>query len=182
MVPANTVYSYRIDRDDRIRYVSPEWVEFAEENDAKDLQPDAVVGRVLWRFIAGDETQYVYRVLFSNIRKDRRTRAVPFRCDGPLIRRFMELAVSASDEGGLELTGVLLREEPRDAMALLDARTPRTGELLAMCAWCKRVSVKGEWLEVERAIVDLGLFDDSHLPQITHGICQDCSRAVRESG
>ena len=182
MVREKTGYVYGIDRDDRIRFVSPEWVQFAEENDAKDLQPHSVVGRVLWRFIAGDETQQVYRVLFSKIREDRRTRTVPFRCDGPLVRRSMEMEVSASDEGGLELTGVLVREEPREAVPLLDASTPRTGELLRMCAWCKRVSVEDEWLEVESAIVDLGLFEASQLPQITHGICKDCLGALRDHG
>ena len=47
------------------------------------------------------------------------------------------------------------------------------------CSWCKRLEYGPEWLEVEAAIVPLGLFeDDAPPPEITHGICPDCAREM----
>jgi hypothetical protein len=38
-----------------------------------------------------------------------------------------------------------------------------------------------EWLEVEEAIPRLQLFEQDHMPQITHGICGECERQVEAS-
>jgi hypothetical protein len=47
-----------------------------------------------------------------------------------------------------------------------------------MCAWCKRVRVNHDWLEVEEAIAQLNLFAAPTLPQITHSLCSECHRRV----
>jgi hypothetical protein len=174
MVPQESPVVFRIDRDDRIQFVSPEWIQFAEENGGKGLRSEDVIGRVLWRYIAGEEVRYLYRLLFSRVRGDGRARTIPFRCDGPFVRRFMELRVSLSEEEGLVLAGTLQRSEPRGEVPLLDMGMPRTGESQAICAVCKRLPVEGEWLEVEAAIVALDLFEAAFLPHLTNVICPDC--------
>jgi hypothetical protein len=48
--------------------------------------------------------------------------------------------------------------------------TYEAGDLITMCAWCKRVKVDGEWLLAPRAA--LAAIDAPFT--LTHSICQDC--------
>ncbi len=173
-MPSLSVITYEIDQDDRITSVSPEWIPFAQENDAPELLPDAVVGRLLWSYVAGAEVQHIYDVLFSKVRKDDRPLTFPFRCDGPQVRRFMQMTLRPAKGGALELRSALLREEPRGPIALLDAASPRSEQSLKMCAWCKSMPFGEDWVEVEEAIRRSDLFADPKLPQITHVICPTC--------
>jgi hypothetical protein len=44
-----------------------------------------------------------------------------------------------------------------------------------MCSWCKQVRLaEAVWVEVEEALVQLGLLELESLPQITLGACQAC--------
>ena len=63
-------------------------------------------------------------------------------------------------------------------MNLLDPDFPRTEEFLTMCAWCKKVKAPG-WMEAEDAVQRLNFFDRPQLPQITHGICENCVHSLK---
>jgi hypothetical protein len=176
-LPTLSTYSYAIDAANRITQVSPEWLVFARECGAR-LTEEQVVGRSLLSFISDDATRHIYRVMLERVRATGRPMVVPFRCDGPEVRRFMELAVAPGESGGLRLEGRLLREEIRDPVALFDPEHPRGEGLLTVCSWCKRVRVGQGWLEVEDAVTSLRLFDEPRLPRLTHGICPDCAAAM----
>ena len=47
--------------------------------------------------------------------------------------------------------------------------------LIVMCAWCRRVRAKDEWLSVE------SFLERQHQSHTSHGICQDCAKASMES-
>jgi len=57
--------------------------------------------------------------------------------------------------------------------------TPTTPHLRA-CAWCERIHLD-EWVPAERAIAKLRTFEWSQPPTFTHGICDECLRAVLEA-
>ena len=161
--------------------VSPEWVEFACENGAAHLQPDAVMGRPIWEFILGAEVRHLYRLLFAKARTEKRRVTIPFRCDGPHLRRHMRLNLVLLDDGSLEFVSELLRVERRPAVTMLDATAIRSDEFMTMCAWCKRVPLEAdEWVEVEQAIERLDLFGPAAPPTITHGICPDCASSIEK--
>ena len=167
-------FLYAVDRDDVLRSVSPEWLEFAQENDAPELKADVVLGRPLWEFISGGETRHLYGHLFEKARWGAPV-SVRFRCDSPSVRRFMRLTIHPVHRDGLEIVSEVLREEEREPVALLDAHVPRSSEMIEMCSWCRRVSTgPDQWEEVEAAIEALGLFEDSELPAITHSACREC--------
>lgn len=175
-----SVVRYRLDELDRIRWVSESWTAFARANGAPELAEPGILGRSLWTFVAGIETRHLYELIFEAVRRDERTVVVPFRCDAPELRRFMELEVRACPHAELELTASLLREEARSPEALLDARAPRGSEVVAICSVCKRLHVEGDrWLAVEQAVAALDLFGRVELPHLSHGLCPDCDRRVR---
>ncbi len=66
--------------------------------------------------------------------------------------------------------------ERREPVAVFDVRkTPRSSETLSVCSWCKAVETAQAWMQLEQAVVRLGLFAAETLPRISHGICPDCS-------
>jgi hypothetical protein len=121
---------YQVDADDRIRFVDAEWIAFARQNAAAELDTDAVLDRSLWQFVVGKETRHLYQMIFTGVRERLSEKTVPFRCDSPTRRRYMELLVAPLVDGGLAISGSTVREEPRPYVALLDSGVPRTDELV----------------------------------------------------
>ncbi len=182
MSPAD-VYTYRIDGGDSIVFVSDLWCEFAVRNDAPELTAKRVLDRSLWDFIAGPETLRLYREIFARVRRTGKAVTIPFRCDAPAVRRYMQLDIQPRDGYQLQFTGRILGQEPRPLVPLLERHAARSQTLLRMCSWCKRVAVPAnQWLETEEAIVRLGLIDTPTLPQLTHTVCDTCRAGLSAGG
>jgi hypothetical protein len=170
-------FIYRVDAQDRITFVDANWLSFAAKNGLPALTAEAVGGKVLWDFITEPTSRQFYKIFAAQARATGHIITVPFRCDGPEQRRFMKMFIVPQPEGALEFRSLLEREEARPRVDLFDAKTPRTGEFISVCAWCKQVKA-ADWVEAEVAVQELQLFNRPRLPQISHGICPDCSKAL----
>jgi hypothetical protein len=170
--PANEVV-YRLNDRDEITYVNEGWCSFARANQAVGLDPEHVLHRPLWGFVADSSTRQLYRDLLASVRTGRTVR-FEFRCDMPGCRRLLEMEVCPAGPGAVEFRTRVLWEQPRVPVSLLAEGSARSEDLLRVCSWCKRVDIGGEWAEVEEAVARLRLFDLPRLPMLTHGICQDC--------
>ncbi|MDJ0851663.1 MAG: hypothetical protein QNK04_25080 [Myxococcota bacterium] len=180
MSSAPTAFEYGLDGTNAIRAVSDAWIDFARANGAPQLTREAVVGRSLWRFIAGDTTRDLYEVIFARVRRDQERLVLPFRCDSPDRFRFMQLVVAPGTGGGLNLAGILLREQARPYLPILDRLRPRSPGTLPMCSVCMRLQILGnQWVEAVEAVERLDLFDSARLPTLDPRICEDCDRRVR---
>lgn len=175
--PAPVVY--RIDGSDTISFVNDAWALFAAENGAPQLACETV-GRSLWSYVAGKEVIHLQKVLVRRVRQEGAPRSFPFRCDSPLLRRLLRLELVPMPGDAVEFRSQIVHEEPwAQPIRLLDPIAPRAnGPLLRMCSWCKRIALGERWLEVEAYADEKGLFDSVALPEITHGICDDCSRLL----
>jgi hypothetical protein len=171
-------FIYRVDAEDRIASVDATWVAFAVENGLPSLPAKFVIGTSLWDYLSEPSMQQFYRMFMTKVRKTGLPVNVPFRCDGPDCRRFMEMGIILLAGNALEFRSFLLREEPRPWVELFNPKFPRKAELLTVCAWCKKVKASG-WLEAEDAVRELKLSEPIALPMISHGICPDCERALR---
>jgi hypothetical protein len=167
--------SYAIDEEDHLIRVDEGYYRFAKENGWNEA--GTTLGRSLWDFVAGDEMKRLQRLLVRRIREGVGDVELPFRCDGPDVRREMNIRIVARPGGRVVLFSARLRsEQARDLpQLLLDPATPRSEETLRMCGWCDRFEVGGEWVEVEEAARQLELFNQPELPKIDHGICPECS-------
>jgi hypothetical protein len=170
---------HRVDAGDVLVFVDETWLRFAAENAAPALTADAVHGRQLWGFVADAETVDLYKLLFARVRQRRVSLRVPFRCDSPEARRFMEMEIAPWGEAGVECRNLLLRVEPRSAVSLLEPAQPRSEELVVICSWCKRVQVGDVFREIEEACRELALLAATPAPRLSHGICPECRERVR---
>jgi len=184
-VASTALIEYELDREDRISWVNEAWSEFARDNEAQHLV-DSVIGTPIWRWVAGEEVRQLYQLLFSRVRNAGGTTRLPFRCDSPDLRRFMELDISSLPGDGLRCSAQLERVEPRRPLWFLDPGAPRSEELqwseevLGICSCCKRVRVDEElWLEPEEAASALRLLEDPPVA-ISHTICVDCAALFAE--
>lgn len=171
--------SYAIDDQDRLIKVDDGYYRFAEENGWDGA--GASLGRSLWGFVAGHEVKKLQRLLLRRVREGVREIELPFRCDGPDVRREMDIRIAADRTGRVVLFTAWLRAEEdwEEPQPLLDPRAVHDDEdFLPMCAWCDRFLVDGEWVEVEEAAKRLELFRRSEMPTLDHGICPECSGAL----
>lgn len=167
--------SYAIDEHDHLIRVDEGYYSFAEENGWEEATTS--LGRSLWDYVAGHEMVKLQRLLVRRIRDEVGDVELPFRCDGPEVRREMNIRIVARPGGRVVLFSARMRsEEAWDLpQRLLDPATPRGDEMLEMCGWCDRFEVDGEWVEVEEAARRLELFNKPELPVLSHGICPDCN-------
>ena len=170
---------YHVDPDDWITSVNHRWDEFARENDGWDVLGPAVIGKPLTSFIAGDETRHIFTLLLREVRKTGLPLTVPFRCDAPAARRRMQLTMTPDPHANVLFRSRLLHAEPRPPLVVLDRRAARDGgTMLRVCSWCNRGYLRNRWAELEEVVEAYGLFDVETVPEITHGLCSDCERAV----
>lgn len=172
---------YEIDADDRIVALSDAWYRFARENGAGRELCEIAGGTSLWDLIRSEEVRDLYQRIFAGARAHGRPLRVPFRCDSPALRRYMELEISPRPGGGLVLAGQLLHAEPREPVELI--ANDGAAEVYApvvLCSWCKAARLPdGRWGVVEELVRARGLFETSRIPRISHSICPDCQRSVR---
>jgi hypothetical protein len=167
--------SYAIDEHDHLIKVDEGYYRFAEENGGHEAGTS--LGRSLWDYVAGRELVNLQRLLIRRIRDEVGDVELPFRCDGPEVRREMDIRIVARPGGRVVLFPAQLRpaEEREIPQPLLDPELPRGEEIVEMCGWCDRFEVEGEWVEGEEAAKRLQLFNRPELPALTHGICPDCN-------
>jgi len=174
----STALSYAIDEQDRLVRVDEGYYRFAAENGWGEA--GSSLGRSLWDYVAGEDLKKVQRLLLRRVRDDVGSVELPFRCDGPRVRREMDIRIAAGRGGRAVLFSARLRQEAEweEPMPLLDSEAPRGEELLPMCGWCDRFEVEGEWVEVEEAVRRLDLFDRPEMPALSHGICPECNELL----
>lgn len=167
-------FRYRIDAADAIAFVDQAWIRFAVENQAPDLTGEAVVGRPIWQFIAGEETRRLYRELFGLLRASRSELNIPFRCDSPTTVRQMTLTLRSAPKRGIEFEGWLVEAQARPPVAVFSRWAERSEEFIAICSLCRRLSILGEWVDAAEAITRGRLFNAAPVPRLAESICAEC--------
>ncbi len=168
-------FCYRIDARDCVSDVETKWLDF------NGLPSERRPPVSIWNFISGYEVRHLFKMMFDTVRTEHREVSVPFRCDTPEARRFMELKIEPLDDGSLSITGELVHKELRKSVDLLADVERDPERFLEICSWCKRVDLGGDnWVEVEDAVRELDLLSDPMMPTLTHGICYDCMEKVEK--
>jgi hypothetical protein len=179
-MPRSGEIVYRLDDRDEFCFVNGEYDSFARDNCGEAVASHAILRRPLWDFVTDPTTQQLYRDMLRRVRAGRPVR-FRFRCDSPARRRLLEMDVRAGDGGGVEFRVRTVSEEDRPYQPLFDPHAGRSDERLRVCGWCKKVHVGDAWAEVEDAVARLHLFERAAMPEVTHGICEECFRAMTDT-
>jgi len=168
--------TYTLDQDDKIISLSGNWEAFAQANQAGDeLKIQKILGRSIWEFIQGIETNHLYNIIFQRIREGKPTTPFPFRCDSPALRRYLTLVIELLPQGHLKIESRTISVTPREAVILLDKASLRSESLVTLCSMCKKMKIsENDWAEIEDGIRKLELFGTQECPQISHGLCKSC--------
>lgn len=173
---------YVIDSKDVIQ----SWVQRGSDQDSWNQSNDScvVAGTPIWGFVDGGEARQLYQLLFEKVRSGCSLGPIPFRCDSDRERVFMELFLEPLNGGKIGVSSCFVKSESRDPVRLFDESAPRSEEIVTICCMCKKVkNPDASWVEVEEAAVAMKLFEMERLPQLSHGLCKDCGRAVlKEAG
>jgi hypothetical protein len=178
------VCTYRIDGNGIIAQVGDSWRRFADENfGGPSCDPANVIGSSLLDIIHDTETRHLYETLFHWVRERGRPTTIPFRCDSPDRRRFLELEIVPLSNDAIEFRSRVIRTERREPVDLLNNKRECSDELVRICSMCKKIAVsETEWREVESAIAALKLFEKERMPRLSHGLCPTCFReAMKET-
>ena len=117
--------------------------------------------------------------MFKRVRAGRPSGPIPFRCDSPQERRFLELLIAPLPDGHIDITSTIIKTENRSPVRLLDKDTQRTKELLRICSMCKKMATpQNEWIEIEEGLARLKIFEVGAMPRLTHGVCPRCYRVA----
>ena len=170
---------YRVNQSDEIVFVNQAWDRFSSTNGGEKVTSAEVLNRFLWEFITESTTQELYRQVLRRIRSGRSLQ-FNFRCDSPECRRLLEMHVYRAEGDTIEFRTHELSKEFREPPIILDSHAARSQEMLRACGWCKKVFVADAWVEAEEAVKQLRLFEQSLMPNMTHGICPPCYEIISE--
>ena len=177
MVAEHPRYRYRVDQSDVLIWVNPLWISFAQENSARELTEEFVLGRSLWDFIAGEEPRDLYQKLHARVRDRVEPVVLPFRCDSPTLQRHMQMIIRPEDAGGLAYDCRLIKVVPQSELEVLVPLIRRSKCCLTVCSCCKRGLIEPEgWLELDLISERLRFSEKQSFPEVHHAVCPNCSQ------
>ena len=176
MNPDEGTISYFVDANNRIVNVVGPWDEFALQNGGPGACAQAIIGKPLDQFIAGDVSRMFVSTMLMSARTLNRTVCRPYRCDAGHLKRFMEMTIIPQDDGILEVRHRMMYSEPmrnhqfvplQRSAAIGEARTKR-------CSMCNKIHASGEWLEIEDALQAGTLTVERTQGPWIFGVCPTC--------
>lgn len=170
---------YRIDTADRLCFVNEVWKDSARDSVAECVQPENILGKLLWECVSDPVVRSLYVQMIFHAREGRPV-SFNYRCDTPILRRTYTMSIVRQPGGEVEFASVLVRQEPRAAVAILDVGQARDPDrFVRVCSWCQAVVLpSGAWVPVEEAVNELNLMGEEKMPRLTHGICEGCTKTM----
>lgn len=177
----NAALLYRLDEQDRFVFIGETWLSFALANGGVGLEPDQIMARSLYDFMAGETTCLLYQNILQRVRAGHMI-CFPFRCDAPTRRQLMEMTIRLDENNLIEFTTRTLWVENRSPMPLFANSALAPTMIVRICGWCKRIELhQQQWVDLEEAVAHLRLFEQEQVPQLSHGICDVCSAMLKKS-
>jgi hypothetical protein len=174
---------YRLNRRDLLVFVDEGWARFAREAGADELLPPGVLNRSIWEFVTDPRLRLLQAELLRKTRSTRKPIRLPFHCDSPNLRRWMEMELQSAAGGEVTVTTTLVWEDARPPVAFLDARPPGLQgplEELGICGWCNSVQYEdGPWQSVEALLrARPGWPEAGANVEVHHRLCPGCDTTL----
>lgn len=174
--PANSGFTrYRLDARDRIVEVGGDWDRFAIDNGAEELVSGVILGMPLRTFIAGDVTRMFVEALLARVRLTGRPAIIPYRCDSPGVKRFMEMSLESIGAELISEHRFLSEQVMFSPLSCVAAREPGARDVLKRCSMCSRLTDRsGQSCEPDDYPNPSG-----RTVRVIYHVCPDCQRRVQ---
>ena len=150
----NTIYE--LDAENRICDVRGGWND-AVKPDNPRIRADQrafkekVLGERLDSYIHDDMTRMLLKTVINSVRYSKRPKTMPYRCDAPDQKHFMEMLIEPLEGGAIRLTHCYLRSEPLDPPVTIEPAEALSEQVSARCSICNRIEWNRVWLEPDEA-------------------------------
>ena len=170
---------YRLDGENNIVEVGGKWDDFAEQNNGAKAFAKRIVGTQLFTHISGTTSRDFVWTMIDAVRKTGKPSVKSYRCDGPEIKRFMEMTIVPEEAAHVRVEHRLLRIETRSVRAAFTTGHGASGRVLIRCSMCNRVRAKGRWLEIEQAVAANSAGAQDSYP-VAYGVCGSCRESASQ--
>lgn len=168
----------RINGNDEIIFFDERWLRFAVLNYDCNFVEDKILRHSLWDFFHDITSEHLYRRMLNRVRNGYDVQ-FDFRWDSADHIRVFEMKISLQKMNEILFEVRILKEKPRLQQSSFDNELKQTDKMLIICSWCDRINIEADnWQEVEKAVKTLKLFEFHNLPQLSHGMCNDCYKKV----
>lgn len=158
---------YRVDAQNVLREVSPDWDDYAVEARASGASEYTVLNRPLWGFVADIDTQAFLNALFFHVRQTDAAIALRYRCDGPNIRRWFQMRIEPTRGQGIFVSHELQKSEAGSSVVKIPPL-----DVTCQCTQCLRYHANQQWIEGT-------LSDPGPDTLIARRVCPECrARAI----
>ncbi len=162
---------YVLDASDRIISVSPQWDQFAIENDTPGAMAENVIGRQVWDFVEGLETASYLNAIFFACRMDTESFDILYRCDAPEIKRMFRMSVHPEEKGVLTLRHDLLHSKSRLHTNKVEVFTDHYDS--TRCSVCCSFLIGENWIDV------FPYLNDRYFPK-SYSVCPACRELAQK--
>ncbi|KMW56490.1 hypothetical protein AIOL_001444 [Candidatus Rhodobacter oscarellae] len=158
--------SYRLDKSNVILSLKGDWDAFSTQNGGPSNSAERYVGRPLWDFVSGFETQSFLNTLTFFARQQNQPVSIGYRCDSMDVARAFKMEITPAQDGVLTVAHrPLVIPTPVTDPDVADLNNRREHTLT--CSQCLRVQRNGTWLEAFGVRKGTGFL-------VRYTICPDC--------
>lgn len=176
-----TQISYSIDKNNIIRSIDTHFIAFANANGWDSAESD-VIDRHLGEFISGNEIKLLTEKLIEKVRITKRPISIPYRCDSPDVRRYLEMRLQLYPDNQILFANRILRVIPQDLPSYSFSRSTDCKDSISVCSWCNQAKLKeNQWVDIDVAIKTLDLMAGDPKLKITHGLCNSCQATLTKA-
>lgn len=176
-------YTYRIDRFDRITWMSDNWDTFAADNDGVPGSLSSNLhGEKLWDHFADSESVIIYKRLYQRVRKTQQEMLLPIHCDSLDTVRHIEMLAVPLPDSSLEIRFTILSVKKR-SLPFEKGGPANSDMMLEMCSYCGNIkNSHGTYIDPVDVIFEEDLFGKP-IPRISHTTCPAClDQLMRDLG
>ncbi|MBK5958307.1 hypothetical protein CCR97_08795 [Rhodoplanes elegans] len=180
--------SIRVDRSNRIVAVGGPWDEVAIANGGAAAVVARVLGTGLLDHVHGDPARMLVLTVLDRVRRFGTPRTVPYRCDTPGLKRWMEMTLTPAPDGTVTFEHRLLRCEPMQRPVRFAPARPGAprGPAIIRCSSCNRVRDASGWHEpdtvrfsAEAVGIPGGTPPSQDAPILVgYGVCEACRARI----
>ncbi|PIQ51976.1 MAG: hypothetical protein COW02_11950 [Comamonadaceae bacterium CG12_big_fil_rev_8_21_14_0_65_59_15] len=163
---------YLVNRDNLLTEVNEGWAAFAQANQGDAIPASAVLGRSVLEFVSGKVTKQYWQNLLERARASDKPVQVDYRCDAPLLKRWMRMELQVLEGGSLRISHQQIAQQAR-ARPIYFARSQQRGKYsYVRCSLCNKIKVAEQWLEPD--CLSEGTASNTVI-NVTYGLCGKCS-------